>query len=86
MTELCPLNVHTQKWHLAYFLPIDYIQTNFEVNQTKIGNFVPIITEMAISKNYILLKCHSSTGGVCTPTGVQTQVGGGGGGNFYKNV
>ena len=23
MTYLCPFNVHTRKWHVAYFVPID---------------------------------------------------------------
>ena len=39
------------------------IQTNFEVNQTKIGHYIPKntlkITKMTISQNPILPKCHS---------------------------
>ena len=51
MTKLCPINVHVQKWHLAYFVPIyghfgklldmDFKWTNFEVNQTQIGHSIP---------------------------------------------
>ena len=50
-----------------FVLPLIYInfniQTNFEVNQTQIGNSIPKntpikITKMAISQNYILPKCH----------------------------
>ena len=46
-----------------FALPIIYIhfdlQNDFEVNQTQIGHSIPKITEMAISQNPILPKCHS---------------------------
>ena len=66
MTELCPINVLAQKWHLTYFVPNIYsnfdIQTKFKVNQTQISHSIPKklqkLTKVVISKNPILPKCH----------------------------
>ena len=53
--------------NFKFVLPFIYInfdmQTNFEVNQTQIGHYIPKktpkLTKAAISQNLILPNCHS---------------------------
>ena len=55
------------RYGLQFFLPDIYInfdiKTNFKVNQTQVGHFIPKntpkITKIALSQNSILRKCHS---------------------------
>ena len=49
MIELCPINIFAQKWHLAYFVPIDgHFDQWLEIRNSNL--FCPVFTLTFIYK------------------------------------
>ena len=59
MTELCPINVLAQKWHLTYFVPIDghfgqmFLDMNFKFVLPHININFDIQTKFEVNQTQI---------------------------------